>query len=341
MTPRTRRAGFSLLEVLAVVLLTSIVIGVALNHYVNLSRASQRATEHTRGIRRATAVLDRIARDFESTVLVAKEPEMDPLDHPWIFLGESRRSDIGADHLKFITRGHQPRRTAAHESDLEVVAYSLRPGEDEDAAFELLRWSSPRLPESLDREIPSDESQGAVLLASDVASFGVRFIDELGEETSSWDSSQLIDSSELPLAVEIEVALLDPEGDPDAEPQPYSRRVVLPVRPLDMQELLDPNSLVSGGTGSDADAEAEQGEEGEEEEGPMTGTGHQRCAEGPCGSMTVCQAVNCQAKLGLYGPSIDMMLEDAMETPRWFCQWQENHPQLHYLIDNPACRRRR
>ncbi len=334
MTPRTRRAGFSLIEVLAVVLLTSIVIGVALNHYVDLSRASQRAMEPTRGIRRATAILDRIARDFESTVLVVKEPEMDPLDHPWIFLGESRHSDAGADHLKFVTRGHQPRRTAAHESDLEVVAYSLRRAEE--GNFELMRWSSPRLPESLDREIPNDESQGAVLLAGDVASFGVQFIDELGGQTSSWDSSQLSESSELPLAVEIEVALLDPEGDPDAEPQPYSRRVILPVRPLEMQELLDPNSLVSGGEGSEADEEGEEGEEGEED---TTGKGHKRCATGPCGNMTMCQAISCEAKIGLYGKSMDMFLEDAIENPRWFCVFYDDHPTFHYLIDNPACRR--
>lgn len=334
MTPRTRRAGFSLIEVLAVVLLTSIVIGVALNHYVDLSRASQRAMDHTRGIRRATAVLDRIARDFESTVLVVKEPEMDPLDHPWIFLGESRHSDVGADQLKFVTRGHQPRRTAAHESDLEVVAYSLRRAEEGD--FELMRWSSPRLPESLDREIPNDESQGAVLLAGDVASFGVQFIDELGGQTSSWDSSQLSESSELPLAVEIEVALLDPARDPDAEPQPYSRRVVLPVRPLEMQELLDPNSLVSGGEGSEADEEGEEGEEGAED---TTGKGHKRCSAGPCGKMTMCQALSCEAKIGLYTQGIDMLLEDAMENPRWFCVFYDDHPTLHYLIDNPACRR--
>jgi len=339
MTPRTRRAGFSLIEVLAVVLLTSIVIGVALNHYVNLSRASQRAMEHTRGIRRATAILDRIARDLESTVLVAKEPEMDPLDHPRIFLGESRRSDVGADHLKFVTRGHRPRSTAAHESDLEVVAYSLRLGEEGD--LELLRWSSTQLPDSLDREIPDDESQGAVLLAGDVASFGVRFIDELGEQTSSWDSSQLTESSELPLAVEIEVALLDPQGNPDAEPQPYSRRVVLPVRPLDMQELLNPNSLVSGGEGSEEDEEGDgEGVEGGGGEEIVKDEAHKRCASGPCGNMTLCQAINCQAKLGLYGRSIDMMLENAMESSQWFCVFYENHPQLHFLIENPACRRR-
>ena len=68
MTSRASRAGFSLLEVLAVVLLTSVVIGGALNHYVDLSRASQRAMEHTRGIRRATAVLDRIARRADAVI---------------------------------------------------------------------------------------------------------------------------------------------------------------------------------------------------------------------------------------------------------------------------------
>jgi len=330
------RAGFSLIEMLAVVLLTSIVIGVALNHYVNLSRASQRATEHTRGIRRATAILDRIARDLESTVLVAKEPEVDPLDHPWIFLGESRRSDAGADHLKFVTRGHQPRSSAAHESDLEVVAYSLRKGEDDD--FELLRWSSPQLPESLDREIPNDESEGAVLLAGGVASFGVRFIDEAGEETSSWDSSQMVESGELPLAVDIELALRDPEGDPDAEPQPYKRRVILPVRPLDMQELLDPNSLVSGGEGSEADREAEEGEAGEGEEVAQAGGG-KRCLATPCAQMTACQAINCQAKKGLFGPGPDELLDSLMEYPRAFCRFYVENPAFHFLIDNPACRR--
>jgi hypothetical protein len=300
---------------------------------VDLSRASQRATEHTRGIRRATSILDRVARDFESTVLVAKAPEVDPLDHPWIFLGESRGSDAGADHLKFVRRGHQPRRSEAHESDLEVVAYSLRRSEEDD--FELLRWSYPRLPESLDREIPDDESEGAVLLADGLASFGVRFIDEFGAETSNWDSSQLVDSSELPLAVEIELALFDPEADPDIEPRLYSRRVVLPVRPLDMQELLDPNSLVSGGDGTEADLEDEEDTEGDQ---LAKDSHHKRCAAGPCGNMSLCQAIDCRGKLGLYGPSLDMMFEDAMERPRWFCEWRENHPQLHWLIDNPACR---
>jgi hypothetical protein len=55
--------------------------------------------------------------------------------------------------------------------------------------------------------------------------------------------------------------------------------------------------------------------------------------------MTVCQAINCQAKIGLYGKSIDMLLELSIENPQWFCTFHENHPQLHFLIENPACRR--
>ena len=158
-----------------------------------------------------------------------------------------------------------------------------------------------------------------MLLADGLASFGVRFIDELGEQTSSWDSSQLIESSELPLAVEIEVALLDPEGDPDAEPQPYSRRVLLPVRPLDLEELLDPNSLVSGGEGSEADEEAEEARKESEGDDVRDGHGSQALRRG-----TVRQHDRVPGRQlpGEDRPlrAVDrLMLEDAMQRSQWFC----------------------
>ena len=56
-------AAFTLLEVMAVLLLTSIVIGVALNHYIDLNRASERALGMTRSLRRSVALLDRVARE--------------------------------------------------------------------------------------------------------------------------------------------------------------------------------------------------------------------------------------------------------------------------------------
>ena len=254
-----RRAGFTLIEVLAVVLLTGLVLGIALDFYVDLSRASNRAADHTRGGRRATAILDRMARDFESAVLVRKPDAVDPLAHPWVFLAESEYSSTGADHIKFMTRNHRPRSTAAHESDLAVVSYTVRRADDDQ--LELLRWSSPQLPEGLDRDFPYDSEDGPALLADGIAAFGVTLIDEAGGRSDRWDSSQLVESSELPIAVEIEVAMATDDG---SEPVPYRRYVLLPVRPLDLVALLDPQGTAGGGGADDEEAgdDADQDRDG-------------------------------------------------------------------------------
>lgn len=312
----TRRgAAFTLLEVLAVVLLTALVIGVALAFYVDLSRASARAAEGTREVRRATAVLDRVARDLERAILVQKPEETDPLDHPWIFLGEAHGRGTGADHLKFVTRGRLPRHSAGRESDVEVVAYAVRDAAD--GSLEVVRWSSPRLPDRLDREVPDDEDRGAALLATGLADFGVTFLDETGERVTSWDSSSLVQSSQLPAAAEIEVALADPDA-PEAEPRTFRRTVVLPVRPLDLEELFDPLAAVGGGRpgGQEDDAEAER----------------VACSEGPCASLTVCQAINCKA--GISGlESLEAFGNES------FCKYRARIPRSFLVaVVNPACR---
>ena len=312
---RIASAGFTLLEVLAVVLLTAIVIGVALDFSVDLSRASTRAADGTRELRRATAVLDRVARDLERTVLVRKPDETDPLDHPWIFLGEARGRGSAADHLKFVTRGRSSRATATRESDLEVVAYATRRAADD--SLEVLRWSSPQLPEGLDREIPDDEERGAHLLASGLLDFAVSFLDEDGERVSSWDSSLLVQSGELPAAASIEVALADLD-DPSAEPEILRRTVVLPLRPLDLEELLDPLAAVSGGS-------AEEEEEGE-------GDQDLACEEGPCAGLTVCQAIDCGADI----VGIQNLSSFGQES---FCKYRLRiPPAFRTAIVNPACR---
>jgi prepilin-type N-terminal cleavage/methylation domain-containing protein len=236
---RARRpCGFTLIEMLAVLGFTAVLMLFAADFYLEITRVSESATERTRVSRRATALLDRIARDLEATVLVKKPPEVDPLFHPWVFLAEDRSGAEGAEHLKFTTRSRLPRATALHESDHEVVAYVLR--EADAGGLELLRWSSPRLPEELDRSFPTSEVEGALLFADDLVSFGVRFLDEASEWKSEWDSSTLADSSALPLAAEISLAILPEEGPlAEKEPELYSRRVLMPVRPLDLEALLD------------------------------------------------------------------------------------------------------
>jgi type II secretory pathway component PulJ len=253
---RASVSGFTLIEVLAVVFLMTMLLAVALNFYVDLSNASIRATEITREARRATAILDRVARDFESALMERKPGELDPLLHPWIFRGEPRYSETGADQVKFVIRRRDAARSEGPAADVAMVAYMLRPSE-EGEGYELIRWQRPGLPEQLEVEFPPADDPAALVLADDLESFGVRFLGEDGEWTSTWDSSQLLDSGELPVAVEIDVSLRndrrEEEADPLLEPVAYARRVILPVRPLDMEVLLDPATYAATGAGEEED----------------------------------------------------------------------------------------
>ncbi|MGH7338099.1 MAG: type II secretion system protein GspJ, partial [Myxococcota bacterium] len=260
------RSGFTLFEVLGVVLVTALLLGAAISFFLNLTRQAARATESTREVRRAAALVDRIAADLEHTLLVKKPADADPLSRPWLFVAESRYAlpgaQRGSDQLKFIRRD-LPRSSDGPASDLAMVAYTLERSED-DSNFELRRWSTPELPESLDREFPRSDDPDSLLVADDLSYFALRFLDETGEWKDRWDSTQLVDSSELPIAVEIEVALAasaespsDADPELDVEPIHYARAVELPLRPIDLAALLDP--------------EDEQGAAAEDEEGDAEG----------------------------------------------------------------------
>jgi len=284
---RRGTGGFTLLELLAVVALTTLVLTVAINFFIDLSRASNEAADRTRAQRRATAVLDRVAHELEGAYLVKKPEETDPLEHPWLFLAESVRGGPGADRIKFMTRTAPQPSLDGHASDVTVVAYGTR--ETLADGLELLRWSSDRMPPGLDRTVPL-EDEATLVLASGLASFGVRLLSDTGEWTPTWDSSTLVESSELPVAAEIEVSMLPPPGAIEAgaaEPVgPFVRRVLIPVRPVDLEVLLDPEGAAAAGE-----------EEGEEdgEDGPGDSGTQQAEAESPdeqCMTVAQCLALN-------------------------------------------------
>jgi type II secretory pathway component PulJ len=243
-----------LIEMLAVVIVMALVLIGATTMYRDLLANSTTAADRTTQTRRTTLLLDRIARDLEGAVLIQKPGEVDPLAHPWLFLAEARPGDTGATRLKFDTRSG--RAAGAHASDLAVVAYWVEAGEAEDLV--LLRWSSPTLPESLDRAFPRGDDEGAQVVAEGIEHFGVTFTDETGAETKAWDSSTLAQSSQLPLAAEIELALIDPARPEDAEPRVWTRRVLLPLRPLDLAKAL------SGEADDEAEDEEDDAEDGDD-----------------------------------------------------------------------------
>jgi type II secretory pathway component PulJ len=260
-----KREGFTLIEVMGVVALIGFVFFVALNFYTELARATTRASDHTRGVRRASGILDRVARDIEGAFLMVKPADMDPFAFPWIFLGQTRLGGDASDRLKFITRNHDPTRTDSAETNIAMVAYITESAEDD--SISLYRWSSPRLPDSLDKDFPREGDEGAYLLAEGLRYFGFYFLNEEGESRSEWDSSTVIDSSSLPLAVEIQLSLMPDGEEVEEEPPVYRRRVLIPVRPIDLVALLDPNNLLAGGDGESEKDEKEKGEKENGEEG--------------------------------------------------------------------------
>lgn len=249
MSAQRQRAAFTLIEVIAVVVILSFVFLVMGSVFRNLVGPTATAPNQTEAVRRGMLLIDRIADDLEGAVLIEKPKELDPLAHPWLFFAESRLGQNGADRLKFDSRSARP--VGEHASDLAVVAYWLEPGETGD--LRLVRFTSPALPESLDREFPRSSDPGARVLANGVARFGVRFTDEEGELVTAWDSSTLERSGKLPVSAEIELAMLDPES--EAGERVFAKRVVLPLRPLDLEKML------SGKEGDDEDDEEEEDED--------------------------------------------------------------------------------
>ncbi len=256
-----RAAGFTLIEMLAVIVLLGIVVSAATSFFFQMSSQSNTAAEGTRTTRRTAAVLDRVARELEGSVLVRKPDDVDPLAHPWVFFAERDAGGEGADRLRFVTRAHRSRASAQHESDLAVITYAFVP--DDEGRGQILRSLAPRLPEALDRTVPDREEDGAQVLIEDVHAFGARFLSEGGEWKETWDTSTL-DSNQLPVAVEIQLALATPRDDDGAflyEPETLRRQVVIPVRLLDFETLLVPEAQRAGR------GEGEEGEEGEDLDG--------------------------------------------------------------------------
>ncbi len=298
------RNGFTLIEVLAVLLLTSLVLGVAIDFYRDLSRASSDAVTRGRNARRAVVLLDRVARDLEGAVLVKKPGPVDPLFHPWLFLAEADDPDLGAQRLKFVSRGRHPRSPETAESDLQMVAWLLERSEQGD--LELRRWSSPQLPETRDLSFPTRDDSERV--AGRIASFGVFLFGDDGVSVARWDSSALAESSDLPRAAEIEVSFfLDDET--DQVDGPYTRRVSLPLRTLDLEQQLEAAGVPVAGRDADGDGIPDDEQPADEAEGSDD-------AELADGGMTVddCIAANPDL-LSSLPPNIEALAESFRGRP--------------------------
>jgi hypothetical protein len=276
-----------LIEVVAAIFLTSIVLAVAIGFFVNLSRSTEAATNRTREGRYALAALDRIARDFEGAYLLVAPEGEDSFYHAWQFLAESNIDPDGADRVKFVTRNHRPRNPRDHGSDLAVVTYLLREGEEE-PGYELVRAVEPGLPEAFDREFRRDDDELFMVVADRIDRFAMRFLnlESPGADwQASWDTSRLEEASMLPGAVEIQLSYIglyedETERDRDnfgdsfddsfadeSSEGSWVRHVVLPMRAIDLDAMLAEVEDQAQGGADDGEDDVDEDEDGDSEEG--------------------------------------------------------------------------
>lgn len=255
-----RASGFTLMETLAAVLITSLVVTLALGAYFQIAETAERATQRLRDDLHAATILDRISEDLESSVLLVKPESVDPLSHPWYFVAESRESFGGSDAMRFISRRSRSYRPDAHTSDFAQVAYQVTT--DDDGLQTLHRWLSPGLPVTFDPAFPPVDDERSMLLGEGLSGFRLRFLDGEGEWVSAWDSTQLERSSTLPVSVEIAFDLGPPRGDEGFDEPRFHRRVVVPMLPIDLQGMIDAAVQTLAGTGPDDADDDEEGGEG-------------------------------------------------------------------------------
>lgn len=276
---RPRAAGFTLIEVMAAIFLTSMVITFAVSFYIDLANVSQSANLRTRQTLKATSAIERVARDLANTAFVVKAEETDPLSHPWAFVAESRFAFDGSDLIRFNSRSKAPGDGTYHDSDLLQIVYQAI--DEEDGSLTLLRWSSPGLPAGQFADYPGVDDERNFLVAEGLGSFSLRFLDDNGQWLSAWDSSQLENSSELPIAVEIDVSVWQEEVEEDWSEnndgaQHFVKRVILHQRPLDLNEMIrerdeaeakeEADSLSSGAQANRAEADEQGSDPGQGDE---------------------------------------------------------------------------
>ena len=260
-----REYAFTLIEVLAAIFLTSIIIAFAVGFYINISDSSSRATKIMREGIRATAILNRISRDLDGVALMVKPEEADPLEHPWYFVAESDFAYDGSDRIKFISRNHIPTAGATHSSDLVQVAYQILVEEDD--SLSLYRWTAPSLAEGYESTFPRIDDERNFIVAEGLSSVVFRFLTQDSEWVDSWDSTQIERSGQLPMAIEIDVSLLSEEaGNQEQEQEQqelrhYSRQLNLRTQPINLEAMKlamaesEASSLMGGGGRSLAEEE--------------------------------------------------------------------------------------
>ena len=224
MTPRFppgKAVGFTLIEIVISVGVLSVVLVIVYGVFART--LSQKEHTEAASLQSATAraVIGRMLRDLEvveagtpaaarRTQTPARPGELRAAEQ-FLFVSRNRtESGVPFDDVAFSTTLRTPAIGTLSTSDLAVVRYFVEPDPRDPGNLVLWRETVFSLSgETLDPESPAPER--SIRIADGLAGLEFRFHD--GDEwIEEWDSGDLRNFAPLPRAVEITLAIRDPDG---------------------------------------------------------------------------------------------------------------------------------
>ncbi|CAK8716136.1 General secretion pathway protein J [Candidatus Electrothrix laxa] len=189
--PSPKESGFTLLEIMLAVLILGLVVSmvtVSLSGSINAVDVTMKQGEL---YYRAQVAMERINEDLTSTLLTS---DME-------FIGEEGSGDQST-LLSFSSMAHLVLNSEDDAPGLGRISYAVQADRDHDGHLLLLRSDVLQRPTEDGKETGEVE---AFILADQLRSVTFTFLDYLGEEHASWDTTVLTDDEEaerrLPAAV--------------------------------------------------------------------------------------------------------------------------------------------
>lgn len=198
---RRERGGFTLIEVLAALVILSMILTVVGTILVTTLRTQRSIEDEFRQINPGTAILNIMSRDLQSAFTLKRQRR----DRRF-FYGENRGTDASAqDQLDFVTSRDVGNPEEGNVADYSECGYLLKPNDDAPGLYRLYRRSSPWIDEHPIR--------GGTLtqLHDRVVSLNIEYSDpEASEESTdpwldSWDDRER--SGALPERVRITLVM--------------------------------------------------------------------------------------------------------------------------------------
>jgi prepilin-type N-terminal cleavage/methylation domain-containing protein len=206
-------SGFTLLEILIAIVIVATVLSTVFASYTTTFRVIRQTESQVEIYQMARTVLDRVVEDLESVYIPkdveadAEKPETEKKEETgsYVFEGEDTEiNGVSANTLRFPSKAHV---VFAEEDQSWGTAQITYYVEEAKASPGLVLLRSDRLV----LEEPLEERKGGYPLCEGLAAVKFGYIDDKGEEHSSWDPSE---KDRIPQMVTLTLDFLNP-SDPE------------------------------------------------------------------------------------------------------------------------------